>query len=183
MDKRQKLAIFLFILSFLMLGYGLTYSIFNSNTTLSSTNLDLASFVFNSENLDQFQLELTDLEPGKNVNYDFSVSNNYRGKKSEITVSYRINLKTYHFIPLKIELYKVKDEQEELVLTCEDEETRLDNNQIKCTTDAVDMDYNIEILDDYRIKVIFDEKYNSDIYADLVDFVDIEIESWQKLGA
>ena len=44
------------------------------------------------------------------------------------------------------------------------------------------MQYTTNVNDDYELKVEFDEKYNEEEYSDLVDYIDIEIKSWQKVG-
>lgn len=181
MERKKRVVIVLFILSFLMLGYGVAYSFFNSNTTLSSNETDIASFIFNAESLDEFQLSLNDLKPGNNVEYPFSVSNNYMGKVSNVSVNYRITLKTYHLLPLVIELYKINGTLEELILTCDETYARNSMNEIVCDTPVQELGHISGKLDDYKLKVRFLDNYNDAIYADLVDYLNIKIESWQKI--
>ncbi len=181
MKRKKRIVIVLFVLSFLMLGYSVAYSFFRSNTTLSSNETDIASFIFNAENLDEFQLSLNDLKPGDDIEYPFSVSNNYMGKISNVSVNYRITLKTYHLLPLIIELYKIDGENEELVLTCDETYERNSENEIVCDTPAQELGHVSGKLDDYKLKVKFSNDYNDIVYADLVDYLNIEIESWQKI--
>ncbi|MGE5456026.1 MAG: hypothetical protein ACM3O4_02870 [Ignavibacteriales bacterium] len=181
MEKKKRIVIILFVLSFLTLGYGVAYSFFNSNTTLSSNDTDIASFIFNAESLDEFQLSLNDLKPGDNVEYPFSVSNNYMGKVSNVSVDYKITLKTYHLLPLIIELYKVDGETEELVLTCDETYERDLNNEIVCETPSQELGHVSGKLDDYKLKIRFQDTYDDAIYADLVDYLNIKLESWQKI--
>ena len=37
----------------------------------------------------------------------------------------------------------------------------------------------LTVQDNYRLEVEFPSKFNSEVYTDLVDFIDIEIKSWQ----
>jgi hypothetical protein len=37
-------------------------------------------------------------------------------------------------------------------------------------------------LDNYKITVEFPSEYNDEIYANLVDYINIEAKSWQKIG-
>jgi hypothetical protein len=180
MRKKKRIVIVLFVLSFLMLGYSVAYSFFSSNTTLSSSGKEIASFIFNTNNLDEFQLSLNDLQPGDNVEYPFSVSNNYMGKISNISVNYRITLKTYHLLPLVIELYKINGELEELVLICDETYERNIQNEVVCEAPVQELGHISGKLDDYKLKIKFLEDYNDVIYADLVDYLNIEIKSWQK---
>lgn len=182
MRKKKRIVIILFVLSFLMLGYGVAYSFFNSSATLSSNETDIASFIFNAESLDEFQVSLNGLTPGDDVEYPFSVSNNYMGKISNVSVNYRITLTTYHLLPLVIELYKTNsEEEEELVLTCDETYERNLQNEIVCDAPVQDLGHISGRLDDYKLKVRFLEDYDDALYADLVDYLDIKIESWQKI--
>lgn len=181
MERKKRIVIVLFVLSFLMLGYGVAYSFFRSNTTLSSNDNPIASFIFNAESLDEFQLSLNGLKPGEDVQYPFSVSNNYMGKISNVSVDYRITLKTYHLLPLVIELYKIDGEEEELIITCDEGYERNSKNELVCETSVQELGHVSGKLDDYKLKVRFLEDYDDAIYANLVDYLDIKIESWQKI--
>ena len=83
-------------------------------------------------------------------------------------------------MPLDIELYKGEDETP--LLVCNETFNRNDNNEIVCTTEIQNMEFSNGITDDYKLNVKFDKKYNSEEYSDLVDSIDIEIKSWQKVG-
>jgi hypothetical protein len=81
---------------------------FHSDAILESDNQDIAKFIFNAESLDQIELALIDLNPGDSEEYSFSVSNNYSGNISGVTIEYQIIIKTYHLVPLIIELYWIR---------------------------------------------------------------------------
>lgn len=178
---KYKILITLILLSLLLAGYGITYSIFSSNVTLNS-EVNIAKFIFNTESLDEFQLSLNGLLPGDVKEYTFSVSNNNSENISEVSVDYLILLKTYHFIPLNIELYKIVDETEELVLSCDESYVRNANNELLCGTELQEMDYSNESVDNYKLKLEFPSEYDSSVYSNLIDYIDIEIRSWQKLS-
>jgi hypothetical protein len=42
------------------------------------------------------------------------------------------------------------------------------------------MGYSVLKLDNYKLKVTFPSQYNGEVYSDLVDYINIEIKSWQK---
>ena len=179
---KVKILIGMFLLATLLFGTGITYSIFYSDGILQTTNQKIAKFVFNAEKLDHLELELTDLHPGTVEEYAFQVSNNASSVISNVTLEYEIMIKTYHFIPLTIELYKITDENEERIMTCDETYTRNSENEVVCNSPIQQMEYDKEVLDNYKIKVTFPTMYNTEEYADLVDYIDVEIKSWQKLG-
>lgn len=161
---------------------GITYSLFNSRTTMISTNQGIASFIFETNNLDHIDLNLDGLVPGDNREYLFSVTNtNKKDKTSEVTVEYKLIIKTYHFMPLTINLYKVNEEEGTLVGTCDETAARNADNELVCSMPIRTLKNTIEQIDDYKLIITFPSEYNDVSYSNLVDYIDIEIESWQKL--
>ncbi len=177
---KYKVLIVLFTLALLLFSSGITYSIFYSNTN-GMVDQKIAKFVFDAQKLDSLSLEIDDLYPGSSKEYLFSVSNNYQTTKSDVTLEYQISIKTYHFMPLVIELYKIED-NEILLLTCDETSSRNQDKELVCNSSIQQMNYDQEILDNYKIKLTFPSSYNTLEYTDLVDFLDVEIKSWQKLG-
>ncbi len=178
---KYKIIITLIILSFLVVGYGLTFSVFNSNTSFNS-NVNIAKFIFNTESLDEFQLALNGIKPGDIREYAFSVNNSNPENISEVTVEYVILLRTYHFIPLNIELYKIVDETEELVMTCDETYIRNESNELVCGTELQELGFSETSIDNYRLKLEFSSEYDSSNFSNLMDYIDIEIKSWQKIN-
>lgn len=177
---KRKIYIALSLILLVLFFSGITYSLFHSNTSLNSSNQGLANFVFNAENLDSISLNLEDLTPGTTLEYEFSVTNKELEKISDVTIEYELKIKTYHFIPLNIELYKITD-KEEKVGNCEDDYERDSNNQLVCNMPIEQMDKNVNTTDNYKIVISFPSEYSGIEYSNLVDFIDIEIDSWQKI--
>lgn len=164
----------------ILFGFGITYSFFHSASTLRSPDQNIAKFLFNAENLDYLEIPLIDLKPGDIKEYTFSVSNSEADTLSDVTIEYQMIVKTYHLAPLMIELYKADGENEELILNCDETYTRNENNELICNTPIQEMDYSSVKLDSYKLKVTFPSQYNSEEYIDLVDYINMEIKSWQK---
>ncbi len=181
MKLKSKILITLFILISIVFCFGLTYSIFHSTSSLSSGDQNIAKFVFNAKSSNQIDLPLIDLNPGDIKVYNFSVSNNASGSVSNVTAQYQMTIKTYHLVPLSIKLYKLNDANEELIMNCDEGYTRNSENELVCTTPTEEIGYSSEELDNYILKVNFPSEYNSAVYADLVDYINIEIKSWQKI--
>ncbi len=177
---KHKVLIIVGMVLLILFGFGITYSFFHSSSTLRTLDQDIAKFVFNAENLDYLEIPLIDLKPGENKEYAFSVSNSDMDTLSDVTIEYQMTVKTYHLAPLIIELYKVDGEDEELILNCDETYTRNENNELICNTSIQEMDYSAIKLDNYKLRVAFPSEYNNEEYTDLVDYINVEIKSWQK---
>ena len=161
---------------------GITYSLFTSKATMVSTNQGIASFIFEANNLDYIDLDLNGLLPGDNKEYLFSVTNtNQKNKVSEVTIEYKLIIKTYHFMPLIINLYKLGEEEGTLIGTCNESAARNANNELVCAMPLETLKNGISEIDDYKLVVTFPSEYNDISYSNLVDYMNIEIESWQKI--
>lgn len=165
----------------LLCGTGITYSLFISDSNLIA-NQKVAKFVFDAKKTDLIELPLNNLNPGDKMDYKFQVANNLNNKKSEVTISYQMIIKTYHFMPLKLELYKVEEDVEKLILTCDESYGRNQENQVLCNTNIQKLAHNDKNADDYIMRITFPAEFNSESYTELVDYVDIEIKSWQTTG-
>ena len=172
---KTKVILILFILSIMTFCTGLTYSVFQASTT---ANIDqkIAKFVFDADKLDHLELQVDNMVPGDTQQYLFAVTNTGE-VRSNVTINYQLTIKTFHFMPLVIELYKGED----LIMTCDESYSRNDNNELVCNSLVQEMLNDTEVLDSYKLKITFPSEYNTLEYADLVDFLDIEIKSWQKI--
>ena len=111
--------IFVSMLIVMAFGTGITYSVFNSDA-FGNVNQKIAKFIFNAEEVDELHLSLTDLYPGVTKEYQFSVSNNSSGKLTNVTLNYNMTIKTYHFMPTEIKLYRMDEDTETLVISCDE---------------------------------------------------------------
>ena len=174
---KYKILIVLFVIVFLILSSGLTYSYFNSNVDYISIDQKIASFVFDTETLDRLELPLFDLKPGQTNEYNFSVSNTKETKTSDVTILYQLSILTPHFSPLIIELYKGNN----LVMTCDENYSRNSNNELVCNTEVFELSHSSSNTDDYKLRITFDSRYNDILYTNLIDYLNIEIRSYQKV--
>lgn len=174
---RYKIMMVLLIIVFFVLSLGLTYSYFNSSSSVSTVDQRLAHFVFDTETLDRLELPLIDLTPGVVNSYNFSISNTSDEVTSDVTIEYELTILTPHFTPLIIQLYK----EDELVLTCDETYSRNNNNELVCNLSAQELSHDDEYTDDYVLRVTFDGNYNDELYSNLIDYINIEIKSYQKV--
>jgi len=178
----KKKMLFVFLLCSLIVFFsGITYSFFNSTAKLNSSNQGIASFIFGVENLEKIDLNLNGLKPGDEKEYLFSITNKKQEKISDVTIEYKLTIKTYHFIPLLINLYKIEDDKEEFVGTCDETTSRNSDNELVCNMPVKILDNSSKKIDTYKLKINFPIEYNGILYSNLVDYINIEIDSWQKM--
>lgn len=177
---RRKILIIAIILVVVATCVTVTYSHFNSASNVDFESLNAAKFIFNAEVSNTIEIPLSDLKPGDEVSVPFSVTNTKLELTSEVAIEYTLSIKTYHFMPLLIELYKNNDGVEELLLTCDENYSRNESNELVCNTDVFDLPLSAS-NEEYILKVKFPSSENSEIYANLVDYIDIEINSNQKM--
>ena len=174
----KKIIIITILIVCIMTGIGITYSMYSSKANAETKVVSLASFVFDTDKKDQINIPISNIAPGDNLEYKFSVSNSSKDKKSEVTIKYNIIIKTMHFIPLEIKLY---DKNDELILDCNEEKERNELNELSCSTEDIIMPYLEDIKDDYNIKLSFPVEYSTEEYSSLVDYINLEIRSSQKI--
>ena len=174
---KYKILISLFVVMFFIFGIGITYSYFSSDAVLSSVDQRIAKFVFDAETLDRLELPLVDLTPGQTEEYNFSVSNGSSDLLSDVAIEYQLTILTPHFTPLIIELYKGED----LILSCDETYSRNENNELVCNSPVQELSYEEEELDNYTLRVTFDGLYSDESFSNLIDYINIEIKSYQKV--
>lgn len=178
MKRRITLVVMFGFLNILLIG--VTYSFFKADSNLFA-NQDIAKFVFNAEETSTISVPITDLNPGGETSYSFKVKNNVDEVVSQVTINYQCIIKTYHLMPLEIKLFKTGS-VDELILSCDETFSRDEDNQLVCNSLIQKMPYDNKVSDEYRLDIVFPEKFNDEDYSDLVDYIDIDIRSWQELG-
>ena len=156
-----------------------TYSLFTSETSFSIKNMEIAEFIFETKRTNHIGLDFMDLKPGDDNEYFFEVTNTKDNVITNVTTQYQITVKTFHFMPLLIELYK----DDNKVMTCnEDYYSRNADNALVCNSEIWELNHKSTETDKFKLKVSFPKEYNSSAYTELVDYIDIDISSWQKIG-
>lgn len=167
----------LIAITLIVFSLGITYSVFQSSAEIYIEDQNIAKFIFNTKKIDEIDIPISNIKPGENKEYIFSVANSLSGTKSDVSFQYQITIKTYHFAPLEITLYK----NNEIVGICDETYSRNQNNELICNIPIMKLDHIENITDDYKLVVNFPLEYNDSIYADLVDYINLEIKSWQLL--
>ena len=139
--------------------------------------MEIAEFIFETKRTDHIELDFADLKPGDTKEFNFQVSNTKDNVITNVTTEYQITIKTFHFMPLLIELYK----DDKKVMTCNETYSRNADNALVCNSDVWEMEHNSTKTEDFTIKVSFSKEYNTQEYTELVDYIDLDIASWQKI--
>ena len=175
---KKKLKIILVLILLIPCFYKITYSFFNTETSLAVKNGEIAEFIFEAKSTNHIELGFDDLKAGDSREYKFQVTNTKDDNITNVTTEYQITIKTFQFMPLLIELYK----NNELVMTCDEKKySRNTDKVLVCNSDVWELDYVSAKTEEFKIKILFPSQYNSLEYTDLVDYIDIDISSWQKL--
>lgn len=183
-NKRAKIMVILLAISILVLSTGITYSYFTSGATITS-NQALAKFNFNSELSDAISIPIIDLVPGDIKTYTFGIANGDTSEnRSDVNIEYRIIIKTFGTMPLDIKLSSLDGEEKEVQFTCnEGDGSRTDVERI-CASSS-DSPYLLEYLVNeeniYELEVNYPDTYSDSVYSKLVDYIEIELNSWQKV--
>lgn len=178
---KKKILLIAILIIFVAFCSGITYSFFNSNAESNSTNQGIASFIFEANKVDYIELDLNGLVPGDEKEYLFSITNSKDEKTSDVTIEYQLRIKTYHFIPLTINLYKIEEDKETLVGTCDETFARNSDSELVCSMPIETLKKSELELENYKLKIAFPIEYNDVAYSNLVDYINVEIESWQKI--
>ena len=173
---KNRIIIIVILLCLIPFCFKITYSLFTSSASLSISNGEIAEFIFEAKRTNHIELEFDNLKSGENREYEFQVSNTKDDNITNVTTQYQITIKTFHFMPLLIELYK----NDELVMTCDEKYSRNPDNALVCNSDIWELEHDSTKTDDFKIKISFPSEYNSLEYTELVDYIDIDISSWQK---
>ncbi len=177
---RKKIIIAELVLFILFLAAGVTYSIYTSRAELTNTEVEIAQFVFNANKTDAIELPVSSLIPGQVVSHNFSVTNNLDSDVSDVSVEYQILISTLHVIPLRYEITHITD-TEEVIVTCDQNNPRNEDGFLVCESPVMGIAYGDLKTENFRIDIIFPAIYNDSSYANLIDYVDLEINSWQKI--
>ncbi len=175
----MRIKVLIIIISLLILTFslGITYSYFNSGVVASSVDQKLAGFVFNSEVTDRLEIPVGELSPGESMSHNFSITNVKNNTRSDVSILYELSIITPHYAPLVINLYK----DNTLVLTCDETYSRNENNELVCKTNSFELSHTRNELNTFELRITFDGNYNTEEYKNLIDYINVEIKSYQKI--
>lgn len=147
----------------------------------SGANLDLAYYVFSEGKISQ-DLKLESILPrSEPYKYIFSVANNDGKNRTQVSLAYSIEIKTTTNLPLNFEVYNTEDTSTNLIEKTEtiqdDDGTYFKYIYVKGGTFGFSEDEETT----YQINVTFPEQYNLAEYEGIVEYVQISVDSKQRI--
>lgn len=183
----KKIILVLILLCFLILLIQLikfTFSRFESNAT-SSSNIPVAFYILN-EGFQNMNLNLDSLIPSNTPYvYTFTVSNTDGEKMCNTDMEYTLKIRTTTNLPLEYDLYMNQNYNDS------SSESIIESNQVEkdesgtyfrtITTQKQYFSFKQEQTNTYQLIVNFPEKYNTIDYQDVIEGIEITIDSKQVI--
>ena len=66
-------------------------------------------------------------------------------------------------------------------MSCDESYSRNENNELVCNSPIQELSHDDENMDNYKLRVTFDGLYNDESFSNLIDYINIEIKSYQKV--
>ena len=180
----KKIINFLIITLFLIIllaNFPKTYSKYETDA-MGRTDVETAYYVINAEYQND-TIKMFDLVPSNNQYvYTFSVANNKDGKRLETRLKYNLKIRATTNLPLTYELYKIVNSEDVVFKTAD--EVILDDYGTYFRHISTEDEYFSYIYDEtnyYKLVVNFPEEFNNSQYQDIVEFMEIIIDSKQLL--
>ena len=184
MNKNKKILyvkLIILILCFLIVLriFVLVWSKYESEAT-SNANVDIAFYLFN-EDFKQMTLNLDKIFPKEEEYiYTFSIGNEEQGKTAEIDMEYDLKIRTTTNLPLTYELY-INGNTENIIKTNEIVQDEDGTYFREITTNTENLYYQEPKTNIYNLVVKFPESYNTKEYQDIIEMLEITIDSRQMV--
>lgn len=177
-----KLLILVVCLFIVLRIFVLIWSRYESEAT-SNANVDIAFYLLN-EDFQEMTLNLAEIFPQDNAYvYTFSIGNEEGEKTAEIDLSYDLKIRTTTNLPLTYSLYMNQDYEDENAIN------KIETNEIEqdedgtyfrtMTTETETLFYKEPKTNVYQLIVHFPANYNTIEYQDIIEMLEITIDSRQ----
>ncbi len=173
-------------LIFLIIVLGITLLVLQrtgaifQTTTESEASLDIAFYCI-EEDYQSMTLKLDDIIPRTApYTYNFSVSNNNGTKRTETNLTYDLTIRTTTNLPINFSLY---DTNNGATLIGIETITQDDDNTYFRYINIPQREFGFvnNQTDNYRISIVLPTTYRSDDYQDIIELVEINVDSKQKI--
>ncbi len=179
--KKRILNVFIIFFSilFLFLIFSKTGAIFQTKTE-GEAKLDIAFYCI-EEDFQSMNLKLEDIVPrSASYIYNFTVSNNNGSKRTETALTYDLTLRTTTNLPLDFKLFDINSSPVQIsteVIGLDDDNTYFRT----ITVPQREFGFVNNETDSYRIEINFPAEYNLEHYQDIIELVEINVDSKQKI--
>lgn len=177
-----KLVILIICLIIVLRIFTLIWSRYESEAK-SNANVDIAFYLLN-EDFKDMTLNLAEIFPRNDAYvYTFSIGNQDGEKTAEIDMTYDLTLRTTTNLPLTYELYMNQDYGEDgakSILETNEIEQDEDGTYFRVmTTKTEELLYKEPKTNTYSLVIHFPENYNTEQFQDIIEMLEITVESRQ----
>lgn len=157
-------------------------------TATSDANVNLAIYLLKEDYYTE-AIQLADMIPrSEPYIYEFKISNNYNGERTDTDLEYDLYLRTTTNMPLTYHLYKNHDTSNDIIQSSvvsrddvPDGSSLLGAYFRKITAPTEEFSYTVNQENIYTLYVYFTENYNSIEYSNLIEYIEINVNSRQLL--
>ena len=182
--KKNKIKILFILLILFLIIYFIT-STFSKYKSDASSNADIQTALYLlKEDYQSMNISLNSMIPGSTPYiYTFSISNNNGINRSETNLEYYLKIRTTTNLPLEYELYLNEDYQNPAansIITSNLVEQDVDGTYFrKIDLDKKNFGFTNNETNIYTLVVRFDSQYNDIKYQDIIESVEITVNSKQ----
>jgi len=152
----------------------------------SYANVEIAFYLL-KEDYKSMTLNLAELLPQDNAYvFDFSIGNEDGIETAEVDLEYELSLRTTTNLPLTFELYMNESYTDEGATNIiKENNIALDAQGTyfrTMTTDKIYLSYKEAKTNLYQLVVYFPKNYNQEIYQDIIELLEINVDAHQVTG-
>lgn len=178
--KANKLTILFIILTVTMIFVPFVYSRFISETT-SNYEIETAFYILDSNYYGK-TINLGGIIPRNTPYiYAFKISNNDGTDRLEVPMEYSLSIITTTNLPLRYQLYMNNNYESSIITNEENIQDDFGTYFKEITTADEIFGFEEDETNEYELYVYFDEEYDTFNYQDIIELVDIKIETSQIL--
>lgn len=178
--KANKITILFIILTITIMFVPFVYSRFLSEVE-SDSKLETAFYILDSDYYGA-TINLGAITPREEPYiYNFAISNHNETDRLEVEMKYSLKIITTTNLPLTYELYMNGDNENSIIISDENILDEHDTYFKEIKTNDIILGFEEDETNEYELYVYFDEQYDNFEYQDIVELVDIKIESNQIL--
>lgn len=183
-NNKLKIEVCIFVVLLVLLVFLIPYTLSRFKTEARSTaEVDIAFFVANDQYTHQ-DINLYDMEPGSENDYTFSVSNTKDGNRTEVNLTYYVEIVSTTNLPLDFDLYLTNSGIDVPFISEEEIESDDDGTFFKVIkTPSRTFDYSSDYLDSYKLHVKFPSEYVNYKYQDVAENIEIRVIARQILDS
>ncbi len=153
--------------------------------TVSTSSLNTAIYLLNDE-YQTINVKLPDVKPSNNqYAYTFSISNYNEEKHAEVTLSYDLYIRKTTNMPIEYELFETLDiTNATSIITSNTVQLDSDNTYFRniATSGGDTFNFAADCINYYTLLFTFPSEFNDSKYQDLIDYIEIKVDSHQVLS-